>query len=160
MKTRKKIAVLGAGKIGQTLVAGILEAKARREAGRDRRHQAPADARRGQEEIPGQGHALVRRGLRFADVVLVGVKPQTIREVLAEIDAVVTPRKLVITTVASVPTAFVEDALGAGIPVIRTMPNTPCLIRRGHDRDRSGASRQEGRPRVRRDRSSARSAAR
>jgi pyrroline-5-carboxylate reductase len=46
-------------------------------------------------------------------------------------DAVVDARKLVITTVAAVPTEFVEGTLGAGVPVIRTMPNTPCLLRRG-----------------------------
>ena len=131
MKTRKKIAVLGAGKIGQTLVAGILEAGVARPADVIvvTKHRQTLDAVTKRFSV--RGTLSCAEATELADVVLVCVKPQTIREVLGEIDAVMTPRKLVITTVASVPTAFVETTLGAGIPVIRTMPNTPCLIRKG-----------------------------
>jgi pyrroline-5-carboxylate reductase len=131
MKTRKKIAVLGAGKIGQTLVAGILEAGVARTADVMvvTKHRQTLDAVTKRFRVRGTLSCAEATG--FADVVLVCVKPQTIREVLGEIDAVVTPRKLLITTVASVPTTFVESTLGEGIPVIRTMPNTPCLIRKG-----------------------------
>ena len=94
------------------------------------KHKQTLDARH--EDASGvRGTLSCAEACKFADVVLISVKPQSIREVLAEIDAVVTPQKLVITTVASVPTSFVESTLGAGIAVIRTMPNTPCLIRRG-----------------------------
>jgi pyrroline-5-carboxylate reductase len=131
MKTRKKIAVLGAGKIGQTLVAGILEAKvaAQSDVVVVTKHQQTLDAVKKRFGV--KGTLSCAEACEKADVVLISVKPQSIREVLAEIDAVVTRDKLVITTVASVPTTFVEGALGEGVPVIRTMPNTPCLIRRG-----------------------------
>jgi pyrroline-5-carboxylate reductase len=131
MKKRNRIAVLGAGKIGQTLVAGVLDAGV---ASKDSvmvvtKHRETLDAVR--KKFGVRGTLSCAEAADFADVVLISVKPQTIREVLAETAPGVNPRKLVITTVASVPVSFVESALGAGIPVIRTMPNTPCLIRRG-----------------------------
>ena len=131
MSTRKKIAVLGAGKIGQTLVAGILDAKvaAKQDVMVVTKHKETLDQVKKRFQV--KGTLSCADACAFADVVLIAVKPQSIREVLAAVDAVMTPRKLVITTVASVPTTAVEEALGAGIPVIRTMPNTPCLIRRG-----------------------------
>jgi pyrroline-5-carboxylate reductase len=93
------------------------------------KHQDTLDAVR--KKLGVRGTLSCLEATEFADVVLISVKPQSIREVLAEIAAGVTPKKLVITTVASVPTSFVEKTLGEGVPVIRTMPNTPCLIRRG-----------------------------
>jgi pyrroline-5-carboxylate reductase len=39
--------------------------------------------------------------------------------------------QLVISIVASVTTVYIERILGAKIPVVRAMPNTPCLIRAG-----------------------------
>jgi pyrroline-5-carboxylate reductase len=131
MKNRKKIAVLGAGKIGQTLVAGILDAQvaAKGDVIVVTKHKQTLDGVKKRFGV--RGTLSCAEACRFADVVLVCVKPQSIREVLGEIDAVVTSDKLVITTVASVPTSFVESTLGEGVPVIRTMPNTPCLIRRG-----------------------------
>jgi pyrroline-5-carboxylate reductase len=131
MKSKKRIAVLGAGKIGQTLVAGILDAKvaAKSDVIVVTKHKQTLDGVT--KKFGVRGTLSCAEACKFADVVLISVKPQSIREVLAEIDAVVTPQKLVITTVASVPTSFVESTLGAGMAVIRTMPNTPCLIRRG-----------------------------
>src|SRR5512134_1490264 len=130
MKTRKKIAILGAGKIGQTLVAGILEAKVASKQDLRVVTNHEETLAKVKKRFGVRGTLSCAEACAFADVILISVKPQSIREVLADIDAVASPEKLVITTVASVPTAFVESALGAGVPVIRTMPNTPCLIRR------------------------------
>src|SRR5512145_289774 len=106
MKTTRKIAVLGAGKIGQTLVAGILDAglAARRDVTVVTKHAETLD--RVKRKFRVRGTLSCADAVKAADVVLLSVKPQSIREVLAEIDAVVNPGKLVITTVASVPTGF------------------------------------------------------
>jgi pyrroline-5-carboxylate reductase len=66
-----------------------------------------------------------------ADIVLLCVKPQVIREVLHEIKDHLTPDHLVVSIVASITTKFIEDILGPQIPVVRAMPNTPALIRKG-----------------------------
>ncbi|HZU22589.1 MAG TPA: pyrroline-5-carboxylate reductase, partial [Terriglobales bacterium] len=39
-----------------------------------------------------------------------------------------TPQQLVISIAASVPTNYMEKILPAGVPVVRAMPNTPCMV--------------------------------
>ena len=66
-----------------------------------------------------------------ADIVLVCVKPQVVQEVMEQISDKVTAKQLVISVAASVHTSQIESALGAGMPVIRAMPNTPCVLGQG-----------------------------
>jgi len=68
---------------------------------------------------------------RNADIVIVGLKPQAVQGVMEDIRAHVKPEQLVISVAASVPTSAIENALGAKIPVVRAMPNTPCAIGQG-----------------------------
>jgi pyrroline-5-carboxylate reductase len=131
MKKRKKIAIIGAGRIGQTLVAGILDANvaARSDLTVVTKHKETLAAVCRRFKVHGTLRSA--EACKGADIVLISVKPQQMREVLAEIAPVITPKTLVITTVASAPTRAIEEALAKGVPVIRTMPNTPCLIRSG-----------------------------
>jgi len=126
-----KIAVIGAGRIGQTLIKAFLDTKLVQPENMmaTTRHPETLEA---VEQAFGLKTTLDNAAAcRFADVILLCVKPQGTDQVLAEIFPAMTPKKLVITTIASVPTSFVEKTLGQAIPVIRTMPNTPCLIRNG-----------------------------
>jgi pyrroline-5-carboxylate reductase len=66
--------------------------------------------------------------VRDADIVLIGLKPQVVEEVMTEIRPVATAKQLFISVAASVPTGHIERALGLDVPVIRAMPNTPCLL--------------------------------
>jgi len=69
-----------------------------------------------------------RAAVRDADIVLLAVKPQAVREVLAEIKPEMKKGKLIVSVVASVSTQLIEKQLGLDAPVIRAMPNTPCAI--------------------------------
>src|SRR5207247_10630207 len=72
-----------------------------------------------------------RAAAREADVLIIAVKPQNVRELLEEIRADVTPAQLVISLAASVPTGFIENLLATPTPVIRAMPNTPSQVGAG-----------------------------
>lgn len=67
----------------------------------------------------------------FADIVLLCVKPQTTDCVLEEIKKAISQKQVVISIVASLTTEIIEKRLGKKVAVIRTMPNTPCLIQKG-----------------------------
>lgn len=65
---------------------------------------------------------------RQSDVILLGVKPQTVAEILEQIRPALTPKKLIVSFAASVKTAAIEQAVGVDLGVIRAMPNTPSLL--------------------------------
>jgi len=64
------------------------------------------------------------------DVVVLAVKPQGVHEALDALRGRLDAAQVVVALVAGVPLSVYEAALG-DVPVIRTMPNTPALIREG-----------------------------
>lgn len=127
----QRLAVVGAGKMGSTLLRALLDsgAVARDEVVATVKHAA------GAEQL---GRTLGvatstdnRAAVRDAEVVLLGVKPQALGDVLAELAPSLTPSQVVVSIVASATTSFIEERLGAPVPVVRAMPNTPALIGAG-----------------------------
>ncbi len=66
-----------------------------------------------------------------AETVILVVKPQDIRDLLAELAEVIKPGQLVVSLVAGVDTAYIESALADGVAVVRVMPNTPAQVDEG-----------------------------
>jgi pyrroline-5-carboxylate reductase len=120
------IAILGAGKIGEALLAGVLA------AGRT------PDSLLFTERYPARVIELTERyGVRgvstteaaaAADVLVVAVKPQDIEPLLIDLAGAVTPGTLVVSLAAGLPTSLYERHLPAGTAVVRVMPNTPMLV--------------------------------
>ena len=127
----KRVAVLGAGKMGGILVKAFLEKNllARTLTTATVQHEERANTLSQKLGIPVGTDNL--SAARNADIVFVCVKPQAVQGVMEEIRPQVRPEHLVISVAASVPTSHIENALGQGIPVVRAMPNTPCVIGRG-----------------------------
>ncbi|MFQ5477183.1 MAG: pyrroline-5-carboxylate reductase [Candidatus Binatia bacterium] len=63
--------------------------------------------------------------------VVLAVKPQVMAEVLSEISDRVGKGTVVVSIAAGVRLASLESALVQGTPVVRVMPNTPCLVGEG-----------------------------
>jgi pyrroline-5-carboxylate reductase len=66
--------------------------------------------------------------LRFANVVVLAVKPGTVTEVLGEIRGSLGESQLLISIAAGVTLARLERDLNPRAHVIRVMPNTPALV--------------------------------
>ena len=64
------------------------------------------------------------------DVVVIAVKPKDMVALLGQIAEVVTPEQIVVSLAAGVPLAAIESAL-PGVPVVRSMPNTPAAVDEG-----------------------------
>lgn len=120
------IAVLGAGKIGEALLSGLID------AGRS------PDELMFTERYPDRAAYLEQTyrvravdtatAVRKADVLVVAVKPQDLEPLLAELATVISPDTLVVSLCAGIPTTLYERRLPDGVPVIRVMPNTPMLV--------------------------------
>ncbi|MBB2976701.1 pyrroline-5-carboxylate reductase [Microbacterium endophyticum] len=66
-----------------------------------------------------------------ADIVLIGVKPAMVPDLLSEIAASLRPGTIVVSLAAGVTIATFEKILGPDIAVLRSMPNTPALVGKG-----------------------------
>ncbi|MBZ5697509.1 MAG: pyrroline-5-carboxylate reductase [Acidobacteriia bacterium] len=125
----KRLAVIGTGKIGGILLRAFLKHK----LVQPKRVHATvlyADEVRAlaKQKLGVRISTDNRAAVRHADVILLAVKPQAIREVLEDIKPEMKPGKLIISVVASIPTQLIEKQLGLDVPVVRAMPNTPCAI--------------------------------
>jgi pyrroline-5-carboxylate reductase len=120
------VAVLGAGKIGEALLAGLLAAgRATDELVFTERHPERAAELTAKHGIAAVD---VADAAARAEVIVVAVKPQDIAPVLAELAPALRPGTLVVTLCAGLPIALFEGALPEGTPVVRVMPNTPMLV--------------------------------
>ncbi len=126
--SNKKLAVLGLGKMGGILLQAFFKKGLflREDTFATVGHPDEAAQRTREFDMPvGMDNA---QAAAPADIILISVKPLNVRKVLEEIRDVVTPDKLVICIAASVPSSYIEKYLGQKIPVVRALPNTPCVI--------------------------------
>jgi pyrroline-5-carboxylate reductase len=123
------VAILGAGVMGETLLSGLLgSGRSANDVLIAERHPdraAEVSARHG-VRVSGNADAALA-----ADTLVLVVKPQDVGELLAEIRDAVTPGTLVVSMAAGITTAFVEERLAEGVPVVRAMPNTPAQVSEG-----------------------------
>ena len=127
----RRIAVLGAGKIGEALISGLLSSEWRSPGdivatGRRPDHLSELHERYGIRTTLSNPDAAARAAL-----VVVAVKPQDIDVLLAAVRDVITPEQTVLSIAAAIPTAAVERRLAEGVPVVRAMPNTPSVVHEG-----------------------------
>jgi pyrroline-5-carboxylate reductase len=120
------IAILGAGKLGEALLSGLLRSGHARD-------DVQVSVRRLERAV----ELTQRHGVRAvsnaeaagaAEVLLLAVKPQDMPALLTEIAPSIHPGQLVISMAAAVTTKTIEAALPAKTPVVRVMSNTPVLV--------------------------------
>jgi pyrroline-5-carboxylate reductase len=123
------VAVLGAGKMGEALLAGLVKAGHPGDAlCFTERYQARAEEvseRLGLRRLP------VAEAAAVADVLFVAVKPQDIDPLLAELAEGLgdgRPGVVVVSLCAGLPTGLFEARLPVGTSVVRVMPNTPMVV--------------------------------
>src|SRR5215468_2221040 len=117
----KKLAVLGAGKLGGILLRAYLKqglfAPKRVTATVKHSEKAAALGKELGVSVTNEN----RKAVNEADIILLGVKPQVVGDVLKEIAPEIDEKTLIISVAASVPTSYLEQHLGAKVPVVRAM---------------------------------------
>ena len=120
------IAILGTGKMGEALLAGVLRAGRRPSellvTARREERAAALRERYGVESVANTEAATK------ASVLVLAVKPQDMGTLLAEVGPHVSPGTLVVSMAAGITTSFISERLPADVPVIRVMSNTPVLV--------------------------------
>jgi pyrroline-5-carboxylate reductase len=129
------IAVIGAGQIGETLLAGLL------------RSGWAADKLVATERRPDRAAQLAQtygirmvdnaEAVKVADVLAIAVKPQDAAALMADLGPLVPPTnapaagpadKLLVTLCAGLPISFFAKRLPEATPVVRVMTNTPAFV--------------------------------
>jgi pyrroline-5-carboxylate reductase len=124
----KRVAVLGAGKMGSILLKALLEKRllSPKLTRATVQHEERARGLAKKLGVPVGTDNLA--AVKNADVVFVCVKPQVVKEVMEQIRPNVSRKQLIISVAASVATGQIESALGIEVPVVRAMPNTPSSL--------------------------------
>ena len=127
----RRIAILGAGKIGESLLSGLLSSGWRKpeEIVVTVRRQERLDElaeRYGVEATLSNSDAV-----KDASIVVIAVKPQDFDTLLGEIGGLLTSEQTVLSVAAAVTTAQIERHLADSVPVLRSMPNTPATVHEG-----------------------------
>lgn len=128
----EKVVLVGCGNMGRAMLEGWL--KTGRLQPKDVAVVEPADALR--QRAADLGCRAVPAATDLAPgsepaLVIFAVKPQVIRDVVAEYRAFAGGETAFLSVAAGTRIATFEEILGAGVPVIRCMPNTPAAIGKG-----------------------------
>jgi pyrroline-5-carboxylate reductase len=126
-----RVAVLGAGKMGGILLQAFLRSGlfAREQLVATVAHEA-----RARKLARAWGVSVTtanKKAVTGADVVLLGVKPQQMGDVVRGVAKSLQPGALLISFAASVKTSAIEKAAGGKVSVVRAMPNTPAKLGEG-----------------------------
>jgi pyrroline-5-carboxylate reductase len=131
MALGKKIAVIGAGNMGEALIAGVLASKA---AAPDEIHATDVVSERLDQIKARYG---IRTGTdnsaaaSWCEILILAVEPQVLDHVLDDLRAVLTEAKLVLSVAAGYPIVRIVSHLTPGVRVVRCMPNTPSAVQAG-----------------------------
>src|SRR5580765_1991976 len=123
-----RIAILGAGKIGESLLAGLRSSDWADIVATSRREERAAELR---EKHGVEATTDNTAAIKGADVVVLAVKPQDIETLLGEIGHLLQPEQTVLSVAAAIPTSRIEKHVGANVPVVRSMPNAPSTVHEG-----------------------------
>jgi len=129
MDQQSKVAVIGAGVMGEALIAALISSG----VNPDLITISEKREDRAQELISKYSINAtdLNANVSDADALLLVVKPQDMATVLEEIKGSINPKAVVITFAAGKTISFISNGIGTGNPVVRVMPNTPTLVGKG-----------------------------
>jgi pyrroline-5-carboxylate reductase len=127
----ERVAIIGAGRLGESLLRGLLSSDWRTPdeiVVTGRRPERLTELRERYAVAATSDNAAAVEG---AGLVVVSVKPQDMTAVLAEISHALSSDQTVLSVAAGVRTASIEAHLPPGSRVVRAMPNAPALVHEG-----------------------------
>jgi len=131
MLTNKKVAIIGVGKIGETLLNGMIKNNLVKKENIVGSTAQEAHAQEINKKYGIQTYIDNKEMILGKDIIILAIKPQMMKKVLSDIKDIISKKQLIISIAAATSTQFIEECLEKDIPIIRAMPNTPALINEG-----------------------------
>lgn len=125
-----RIAFIGAGNMASSIIGGLLAEGV--PAGQLHASDPSPEMRARAAALGVQATDNNAVAVKDADIVVLAVKPQVMKDVLQPLAGVLAARRpLVVSIAAGITIANLQDWLGQNTAVVRCMPNTPALVRLG-----------------------------
>jgi len=127
----KKIGFIGCGKMAQAMIGGLIDSNV------IEKHQIYVSARSNETLVKVKDLYNVQTlnsNIDLAmqvDYLFLAVKPDLYPTIIEEIKEVVSSNSVIITIAAGITLEGVEKSFGKEVKIVRTMPNTPSLVREG-----------------------------
>lgn len=128
---QRTVAILGAGNMGTALMKGIINAQLTPpqnicacDVNTEKLDKLKAEWKINTTSDPA-------KAVEASEVILLCVKPVTLPKILSQIKSVITEKHLVISIVAGVKIAYIQQSLGKEIAIVRTMPNIAATVDEG-----------------------------
>lgn len=126
------IAFIGGGNMGQALIGGLLKSGWLAENISVIDTDLPTCSKLEKKFPHCHVYSQTEAVLNIADIVVLAVKPQVMREACEQIaEQCQSTRPLVISIAAGILIKGIDQWLGGELPIVRCMPNTPALVQSG-----------------------------
>ena len=127
----QRIGIVGAGKMGEALVSGLLNSKSTTIS-----KLKASDVRRERRDYVKEAYGISCYSdnselVKESDLLILAIKPGDMRGVLEQIREGLTIKHLVISIAAGIRADFISKMLPEGVQIIRAMPNNPAMVGEG-----------------------------
>lgn len=126
-----KIGFIGCGNMGQAMMAGMIDSGkvlAKDIIVYDKTLEAQVNVQKKYNVSIAENNIEVAM---ISDVIFLAVKPQFYEDVLTEIRNALWEHKILVSIAPGKTLAWMEQVLNKPAKIVRTMPNTPCLVKEG-----------------------------
>ncbi len=126
----RKVTVIGCGNMGSAIARGLIDVGWVDQSNITATHPRADRAEELAKELGIPTSTDNRSAIKDADIIILGVKPQVIKEALKDLRGRLKPNQLVISIAAGISTHFIEYYTGE-TPVVRSMPNLAVTVGKG-----------------------------
>lgn len=125
----KKIGFIGCGNMGKAMISGIIASKKIN----TENILVSTKSINSKEFIEKEFNINVTLNneevVRFSDILVLAIKPNMFREVIEEIKDKIKKETIIVSIAAGITIDNLENLIGDEYKIVRTMPNTPALVR-------------------------------
>ena len=127
----KKIGFIGCGNMGGAMMQGILGSGKCMPQEMITSDKSEAALAAKKEALGVQTTTDNKEVAAFADILFLSVKPQFYESVISEIKDTVNEEQIIVTIAPGKTLAWLKETFGKELKIIRTMPNTPAMVKAG-----------------------------
>ncbi len=128
---KKKIGFVGCGNMGGAMVQGILDSEKCEKENMMISTKSQASMEKKKAAYGVNATLDNREVAAFADILFLAVKPQFYETTIEQIKDVVSTDQIIISMAPGKTLAWLKEQFGKDVKVIRTMPNTPSMVKEG-----------------------------